>query len=442
MQQWDQNQRRTTLPGTADHICGHRQGENVMNIDQKSLASRLKDARITASYTQEQVAKVLQLPRTAIVQFESGNRAVSTLELAKLAQLYSRPIASFFDAEPQTGEDDVLVALFRAAQVEQRGMPWQSEVSRYLEICRAGVELEHLLERPPHVGPPSYDLPQPRNVMDAVEQGNTVAEQERRRLSLGHNPISDMSDLINSQNIWASGADLPDDMSGLFLKHSSIGLFILVNFGHPRARKRFSYAHEYAHALLDRKDSATVSREANRRSLSEVRANAFAAAFLLPRTGVWSFLNSRFKAGPSLVEQTVYDPSSEQDAEEVKASRRAAPRSQVLTFEDIAALAHHFGVSYQAALFRLKSLSVVNEAEFNELRDKEHFGKQYLELLEVLVDLEGHDQRKPDREIVSQVVHLALEAYRREEISKGKLRDLSAILGFSAKDLLTLAEAA
>jgi len=412
-----------------------------MNIDQMTLASRLKDARISASFTQEQVAKVLDLPRTAIVQSESGNRAVSTLELAKLAQLYGRPIASFF-TEAFAPEEDVHVALFRAAQAEGQDMPWQSEVSRYLGICRAGVELEHLLDRPPHIGPPSYDLPQPRNVMEAVEQGSIVAEQERRRLALGHNPIPDMSDLINSQNIWASGADLPDDMSGLFLNHSSIGLFILVNFGHRRARKRFSYAHEYAHALLDRQDSATVSREDNRRKLPEVRANAFAAAFLLPRTGVWAFLNSRFKAGPSLIEQTVYDPAAEQNAEEVRASRRAAPRSQVLTYEDVATLAHHFGVSYQAALFRLKSLSIVNDAEFGELRDKEHFGKQYLELLQVLVDLEGLDERKPDREIVSQVVHLALEAYRREEISKGKLRDLSKLLNFSARDLVMLAEAA
>lgn len=412
-----------------------------MNIDQMTLGSRLKEARIAASFTQEQVAKALDLPRTAIVQAESGNRAVSTLELAKLAQLYGRPIASFF-AEASAIEEDVLVALFRAAQVEGQDMPWQSEVSRYLGICRAGVELEHLLDRPPHIGPPSYDLPQPRNVMEAVEQGNFVAEQERRRLALGHNPIPDMSDLINSQNIWASGADLPGDMSGLFLNHSSIGLFILVNFGHTRARKRFSYAHEYAHALLDRQDSATVSRDDDRRKLPEVRANAFAAALLLPRSGVWAFLYSRFKAGPSLIEQTVYDPTAEQNAEGVRASRRAAPRSQVLTYEDIAALAHHFGVSYQAALFRLKSLSIVNDAEFTELRDKENFGKQFLDLLQVLVDLEGHDERKPDREIVSQVVHLAIEAYRREEISKGKLGDLSTLLNFSAKDLVMLAEAA
>ncbi len=413
-----------------------------MKIDQLTLAARLKEARLTAKLTQEQVAGVLELPRTAIVQLESGNRAVSTLELAQLAELYGRDIMSFFSSAPPPEEQDVLVALFRAARVEGEDMPWQSEVSRYLGICRAGVELEELLDRPPHVGPPTYDLSPPRKTMEAVEQGHFVAEQERRRLGLGHNPITDMSDLINSQNVWASGAELPDDMSGLFLHHSSIGLFILVNFDHTRARKRFSYAHEYAHALLDRKSTATVSTTENRSDLCEVRANAFAASFLLPRSGVWAFLNARFKGGPSVIDQMVYDPATEDQATEVRAQRRSAPRSQRLTYEDIAVLAHHFGVSYQAALFRLKSIGIVNESELEELREKEQFGRDYLDLLQVLEDLEGHDDHKPDREIVNQVVHLALEAYRREEISQGKLRDLSKLLGISAKSLQSLAEAA
>ena len=99
---------------------------------------------------------------------------------------------------------------------------------------------------------------------------------------------------------------LTEDMSGLFTNHPSVGLCILVNYAHTRARKRFSYAHEYAHALLDRTSTATVSLEANRTELSEVRANAFAATFLLPRAGVWEFLHGRAKAGPSHVEQMVY----------------------------------------------------------------------------------------------------------------------------------------
>lgn len=413
-----------------------------MQIDQNTLATSLREARAESGLTQEQVADSLGVPRSAIAQIESGNRAVSSLELAKLAALYGKSILSFFGETSPQKEEDVLVSLFRAAESVHDHPEWHQEISRYVAICRAGVELENCLDRTPHVGPPTYQMPRPQKVMAAVEQGNFVAEQERRRLGIGHNPIPDMSDLINSQGIWASGARLPDEMSGLFLRHSSIGLCVLVDFDQVRSRKRFSYAHEYAHALLDRENAATVSLESNRADLCEVRANAFAATFLLPRTGVWMFLNARSKAGPSFVEQTVYDPAAESDAEEVKAQRREAPRSQVLTYEDVAALAHYFGVSYQAALFRLKSLSVINDAEFADLRDKEHFGKSYLELLQFTNDSEGKNEQKPDREIVSQVVHLALEAFRREEISKGKLRDLSALLGVSAKKLLALAEAA
>jgi transcriptional regulator with XRE-family HTH domain len=82
-----------------------------MNIDQMTLASRLKDARTSASFTQEQVAIALELPGTAIVQIESGSRTVSTLELARLAQLYGRPIASFFSEAPPSEEEDALVAM-------------------------------------------------------------------------------------------------------------------------------------------------------------------------------------------------------------------------------------------------------------------------------------------------------------------------------------------
>lgn len=414
-----------------------------MNINQSTLAARLREARTKATLTQEQVATALSVPRTAIVQIEAGKRSVSTLELAHFAQLYGRTIASFFEEPQHPEEADPLVSLFRAANVEGQDMAWKSKVSRYLGIFRAGVELERLLDRPPHVGPPTYDYPHPRKVMEAVEQGNLVAEQERRRLGLGHNPISDMSDLINAQNMWASGADLPDDVSGLFLKHSSIGLCILVKYDHPRARKRFSYAHEYAHALLDRQQPVTISRPQDRNDLGEVRAKAFAAAFLLPRSGVWAFLNARFKGGPSIVNQPVYDPS-EQHTGEVRGQRREAPGSQALTYEDVAAVAHHFAVSYQAALFRIKSMGIVNEPEFAELRDKEHFGRSYLQVLEGFGDIGGKDEinQKPDREIVGQVLHLAIEAYRREEISQGKIRDLSSLLGIPAKDLLELAEAA
>ena len=53
-------------------------------------------------------------------------------------------------------------------------------------------------------------------------------------------------------------------------------------------RRRFSIAHEYAHVLLDRELKAILSHARDRSSWMEVRANAFAASFLMPAEGVRS----------------------------------------------------------------------------------------------------------------------------------------------------------
>jgi len=69
-------------------------------------------------------------------------------------------------------------------------------------------------------------------------------------------------------------------------------MVILVNYTHVHARKRFSYAHEYAHALLDRKRSVIVTMKSNANEWIERRANAFASVFLMPKLGVESILSS------------------------------------------------------------------------------------------------------------------------------------------------------
>ena len=60
-------------------------------------------------------------------------------------------------------------------------------------------------------------------------------------------------------------------------------------------RRRFSFAHEYAHVLLDRELKAILSHARDRSSLMEVRANAFAASFLMPAEGVRRYVNALSK---------------------------------------------------------------------------------------------------------------------------------------------------
>ena len=408
-----------------------------MAIDASGLAKRLRQGREEAGINQQDAADAIGVHRTSITQMEAGNRAVSTLELTRLASLYGQPVTWFLsEVEPE----DMIVALHRAGPGLNTAPESRRQIDRCVAICRAGVSLEGMLGRGARKGPPSYSEPMPQSPWDAITQGQRVADEERRRLDLGVRPIGDLVGLIAEQGIWASGAELPDKMSGLFLHHASIGLAILVNSSHGRARRRFSYAHEYAHALLDRDQPITFTSADNAVELVEKRANAFAAAFLMPREGVIEMLSALDKGQPSRSEESVFDAAT---GSHFDAQTRLAPRSQRITYQDAATLAHRFGVSYQAAVYRLISLKHVTKAECDELLAREAVGRDFLESLNLFDDLEGKDDKSLiERELRSQVARLAIEAFRREEISRGRLLDVGKLLGVPGVKLVAWAEAA
>jgi len=410
-----------------------------MALNKQMLAACLRAARDNRGLSQQEAADAIGLPRTAITQIESANRSVSTMELAQFADLYRCAIADFFEEQLQQ-EDDVLVALHRIAPNLDDHPEVKEQVSRCVAICREGADLQRLLCRSLSEGPPAYGVDPPDSAGEAIRQGAFVAHQERQRLGLGSSPIADMADLIASQGIWASGAELPDEMSGLFLRHRSIGMAILVNFDHARARKRFSYAHEYGHALMDRNRAVTVTTRDNSTELIEKRANSFAASFLMPSAGVREILYSVNKAQGSRQERLVFDVATKGS---IDAQIRPEPGSQTITYQDIANIAHHFSVSYVAMTYRLRSLDFVAQRDCDELLQKEELGREYLDLLKFTEDLDGFDRAElRDRELRFQVSNLALEAYRREVISQGRLREIAKKLDLSGRKLLQLAEAA
>lgn len=409
-------------------------------LDQATLAQRLRKVRENARVTQDAAAKALKLPRTAVVQIEAAKRSVSSLELATLARLYGRSIDDFFKDPAPTG-DDTLVALFRAAPGLAESPGVKGEVSRTVEVCRIAMELERALDRQQHASPPAYGGGVPRRQAEAVEQGLAVAEQERHRLGFGDAPVPDLADLLCAQGIWASSVKLPDPLSGFFVRDAAVGMLAVVNVDHGRARKRFSYAHEYAHALFDRDRQVTVTSAQNRDQLSEVRANAFAAAFLLPHGGVAAFLRSHDKGGASRRVDRVYDLATESGLPAVEAERRPHPGSQTITYQDVAYLAWQFGVSYKTAAYRLRNLGWVSQAECDALVSREKSGREYLTVLGLAEELDAREPR-PDRELKSLVTYLATEAFRQEQISRGRLLEIGHALGIPGRQLMELARTA
>ncbi len=407
-------------------------------MDLKDLGHRLRSARESRGLSQQVTADAVGVSRSAITQMELGNRSVSTLELSRLAECFRLPVKYFFDKSAE--DEDVLVALYRMSPGLQHVHAFSDQVGHCLSLCREGVSLKRTLGVEGYTGPPEFDIQPPRSIGEAINQGDMVANHERRRLGIGDAPVHNMSELIVSQGIWASDAELPREISGLYLNHKSLGIAIVVNAEHSRGRKQFSYAHEYAHALLDRNGIVAVSSRDNSKDLIEVRANAFAASFLLPSEGVNEVLRSLNISLPFQRVQILYDAASGGRLEGVI---RSVPSAKGITYKDIAKIAQRFGVSYQAALYRLKSLKIVNDKEMEKQMALEECGRQFLEALSDYECVESRAAgQRSDRELRFEVASLAIDAYKREGISRGRLLELSKILGIDGPRFLDFASKA
>jgi Zn-dependent peptidase ImmA (M78 family)/DNA-binding XRE family transcriptional regulator len=376
--------------------------------------------------TQEEVAGRIGVARAAVVQMEAGNRSVSSLELDRLARVLGRDIREF--VADSFEEEDALAAIFRAQPAVAERPSVLDDLRRCVEVAREQLNLERLLgaDRQP-IAVARFEMPPPGTRWEAIRQGQNVAVEERRRLGFGNAPLPDLVDVLEMQGVRTEVVDLPDDISGITVNDRNASLIVIVNRTHHYLRRRFSFAHECAHVLVDRDRLGLVSRTTERDSLIEVRANAFAATFLAPDDGVRQFMAGLGKGKPSRMRTSLFDEAGDLDVE-----ARAAPGSQDIQLYDVVQLAHHFGLSRLAALYRLRNLRLITEAEFEGLKalDEGGTGRQLAKHLGL---------QEPDHDALRdrsrhRFVGLALEAYRREEISRGKLMELTALVGIGPEE--------
>jgi Zn-dependent peptidase ImmA (M78 family)/transcriptional regulator with XRE-family HTH domain len=403
-----------------------------MLIGQDQLGSRLREARTACNLTQQEVAERLGVPRTAVLQMEQGNRRVSSVELEKLAYLYGRDVKALL-AEDSPPDQDSLAALFR----RHPDVADQDEVIEALRACvRLGREissLEGLLDLDRIAAPvASYPFPAPRKVWEAIQQGARAAEEERRRLGLGDVPVTDLAEILESQGVRTALVDLPEDVSGLTIMDADVGPFVVVNRRHHVLRRRFSYAHEYGHVLMDRSGPGVVSRASQQDDLIEVRTNVFAAAFLLPEDGVRRFVAKLGKGGESRAMAAI---DSGDDVLRVRA--RTQPGTQDVQLYDVALLAHHFSVSRQTALYRLKNLKLVTDEELSRLLEED---RERGNPVAKSLGLREPDHTAARNEFAHRFLGLGVEAYRRGLISRSKLVELGELLGEHEEHVVDLLE--
>lgn len=392
-----------------------------MPIDQKELGRRLKVAREKSRLTQEAAAGRVGINRPALSLMEAGERAVNSLELDKLAYIYGRGVEEFL--QDTFTDKDTLSAFWRINTdlLQQPGA--ETELNRALLLAREQIRLERMLaiERPRPIA--VYPIANPNRKQEAAEQGAIIAEQEHQRLSLGFGPIENLPELMENQGIRTHQIKLADDISGFTMNEDESGPIVIVNKQHAAVRRRYSYAHEYAHVLMDRLKLGTVSRETERSDLFEVRANSFAANFLMPEHGVHQFLAQLGK------DQIMRTRTAIFDGQGVVPIEYRTTADQHIKLYDIVQLASHFGVSRAAVCYRLLNLRLLTQGELQNLLEQDKLNGRALAKI-FRLDSEPADMSDPDHSY--RFISLALEAIRRDEITLSKFKELVALVDISS----------
>ncbi len=312
-------------------------------IDPRVLGRRITEARKARGTTQEEAAGWLGCSRPTYIAIEKGDRAARPDEIIKLAAFLGRKVNELVRPdEPITDLQPHLHALadrMKGRDVVQRAL--NAAIDELQGLAEDYRELERLMlvgSRPCY--PPEVFL----NIrIDPVAQAEVVAEQERKRLGLGDQPVIALRKTLEEGvglRIFYSGV-LPSNIAGMYAYSADLGACLLINRNHPPERRRVSMLHQYGHFLLgsDRyqpsiEDLANPGRKAGGVRFTE----AFALGFLMPASSV----RQRFQ-------KTVADTGDFQVA-------------------DLCRMKNAFFVSLEAMTLRVENLGLVPKGTWEHLK--------------------------------------------------------------------------
>lgn len=265
----------------------------------------LRNARESAGWTVEAMARLVGLVPEEVARLERGEAAPAFGTLKRYARIFGTRVDRFFESG---GAASPTTLLFRSAAEHgaDLGAVLTGDDLATLGDFLASVadvdELERLLDEPSAMVPKleSADLTDPE-----WPQGQEFAARAREALGLGLEPIPSMRALLEDRLHWSLSFVTPDELSPALQGASTIEPrpAILVNLVEGREswwRTRVSLAHETCHILYD---SRTIARPylispqgelQGRREWAivdrfrglERRANAFAVHFLAPSAAI------------------------------------------------------------------------------------------------------------------------------------------------------------
>ncbi|GIH24048.1 hypothetical protein Aph01nite_23580 [Acrocarpospora phusangensis] len=359
-------------------------------MEEESIGARIAALRAVRGITGGELGQALGLTKSQVSKIENGTRKLDVSEVALVAEILGVTLAEVLGVTRKgtlalaarvmsaPGQDETRPARRRVRQLLESeaalsdavGLrPASLSAAGAAVMRRAGAEL-------PAEGSP-------------VRAGTDLAAIVREELGLGRAPIADLSALCErhfglNAVVWPIGKAV----SGLCAHGADIAI-MLVSSSYPRGHQRFTGAHELAHHILG--DPREVIVEADVfmvKSPAEQRANAFAAALLMPSDGL----------------------------QEVVAGR---PLDEYVLGE----LIREFDVSYRALIYRLADRSV---RLLSDTQRDAWLAQTPTNVLRAAGDLTPHDLTDPDetRRLPPRLWMAAQHGYQNGRVGLGVLSSL------------------
>lgn len=368
------------------------------SVDPSRLGKNIAAVRRRNSLTQEQLAEKLGISRQTVISLETGQRAPSSDQLVRLGESLGTTVRDLLNLEPV---DEGVGVRFRRREKDEHVL---SAVDALEEYGRRFSTLERLAgERLQRIQPPI--LGERTRALDAAAAEN-LASAERARLALGDGPLPDVRAILEEDvglRIFGLRELRQTSVDGLFAYSDELGPLIAFNLERDQRRNRWTLCHEYAHFLTNRfeievTDRATVSR-ANAKL--EAFANRFAAAFLMPASG----LSRRFS----------------EMLEDSGGHFRVA---------QLVLLANIFGVSFEALVRRLEEIGRVKRGTYEDLISRGFRPTEAERALGIDRDA-AMDERLPLR-----YVYLVAVLYARGTIAESEVARYLGVDRLTARELL------
>lgn len=305
-------------------------------MTEMNVLERIRALMAERSVKQNDLAATLGVSEAVVSRLLSGERKLAAAELGAIADRLRTTTGYLLGRTTADVRPFAVAARLGSTEHAAELDPVFARARTLLEL--RGV-LSRLVESPAREA--AVEVNRPTTSMYKIA-GDQMGERLRVALGLGDEPIGDLVELVESRfGVDVSLEPLPEALHGVFITDPSPAedagrvSVMLVNSADLYGRQRFTLAHELAHLLFDDADLYWADyRQDDELDLTELRANRFASAFLMPAAGVRALMSEMGSA-----------------PEETRARNEWVARLVVET-------SLRFGVSIDAAIYRFDNLKL------------------------------------------------------------------------------------